>query len=65
MRYPIDIHKIEREKRQKKNEEMCEIASLLKIKRKMKSHILTKPKDLPESRKVDQRKERVRSYQRT
>ena len=29
---------------------MCEIASPLKIKRNMKSHILTKPKDLPESR---------------
>ena len=29
---------------------MHEIASPLKIKRKMKSHILTRPKDLPESR---------------
>ena len=50
MRYPTDIHKIEREKRQKKREEMREIASLLKIRRNMKSHIPTRPKDLPESR---------------
>ena len=50
MRYPTNIQKIEREKRQKKREEMCDIASPLKIKRKMKAHILTRPKDLPKSR---------------
>jgi hypothetical protein len=50
MRYPADIQKIEREKRQKKREEMCNIASPLKIKRKMKAHILTRSKYLPESR---------------
>ena len=41
MRYPTDIQKIEREKRQKKCEE-------LRIQRKMKSPISTRPKDLPE-----------------
>ena len=58
MRYPTDIHKIEREKRQKKCEELREIASPLKSKRKMKSHDLTRPKDLPESREsqTDERK---------
>ena len=50
MRYPTDIQKIKREKRQKKREEMREIASPLNIKRKMKAHIPTRPKDLPESR---------------
>ena len=50
MRYPTNIQKIEREKRWKKREEMCNIASPLKIKRKMKSHISTRPKDLPEWR---------------
>ena len=50
MRYPTDIQKIEREKRQKKCEEMCDIASPLKIKRKMKEHIPNRPKDLFESR---------------
>lgn len=29
---------------------MCNISSLLKIKRKMKAHISTRPKDLPELR---------------
>ena len=52
MRYPTDIQKIEGEKRQKKREEMCEIASPLKLKRKTKSHILTRPKYLPESREI-------------
>ena len=51
MTYPTDILKIEKEKRHKKHEEMHEIASPLKIKRKMKSHILTRTKDLPKSRK--------------
>ena len=50
MRYPTDIQKIEREKRKKKCEAIREIASPLKIKRKMKSHIWTRPKDLPELR---------------
>ena len=50
MRYPPDIQKIEREKIQKKNEEMCEIAIPLRIKRKMKPPIPTRPKDLLESR---------------
>ena len=52
MRYPTDIQKIEREKRQKKHEEMRDIASPLKIKRKMKEHIPTRPKDLPELRET-------------
>ena len=50
MRFPTTIQKIEREKRQRKREEMREIASPLNIKRKMKSHILTRPKYLPKSR---------------
>ena len=44
MSYLADIQKIEREKRQKKREEMRDIASPLKIKRKMKAHIPTRPK---------------------
>ena len=52
MRYPTNIQKIEREKRQKKREEMRKIASSLKIKKKMKAHISTRPKDLPESREI-------------
>ena len=36
MRYLADIQKIEREKRQKKREEMCDIGSPLRIRRKMK-----------------------------
>ena len=63
--HPTDIHKIKREKRKKKCEDMSEIASPLKIKRKTKSHIPTIPKDLPESRERHQMKERVRSYQKT
>ena len=50
MRYPPDIQKIEREKRHKKREEMRDIASPLRIKRKMKPLVPTRPKDLPESR---------------
>ena len=63
MRYPTDIQKIEREKRQKKREEMIEIASLLNIKRKMKSHIPTRPKYLLELResRPDERKGEVLS----
>ena len=44
MRYPTDIQKIEREKRQKKCEEMHDIASPLRIKRKMKPPIPTRQK---------------------
>ena len=63
MRYPTDIQKIEREKRQKKREEMCEIASLLKIKKKMKPHIPTRLKDLFESResRPEERKDEASS----
>jgi hypothetical protein len=50
MWYPPDIQMIEREKRQKKREEMRDIASPLIIKRKMKPPILTRPKDLLELR---------------
>ena len=50
MRYPTDILKMERQKTWKQCKEMHEIASSLKIKRKMKSHIPTRPKDLLESR---------------
>ena len=50
MRFPPNIQKIEREKRQKKHEEMRDIASPLRIKRKMKPPIPTTPKDLPELR---------------
>ena len=50
MRHPPDIQKIEREKRQNKREEMRDSASPLRIKRKMKPPILTRPKDLSKSR---------------
>ena len=58
MRHPTDIQKIEREKRQEKREELRDIASPLKTKRKLKSHISTRPKYLPESRerRPDERK---------
>ena len=46
MRYRTNIHKIKEEKTQKKHEEIREID----IKRNMKSHITTRPKDLPASR---------------
>ena len=46
MRFPPDIQKIEREKRKKKRE----LTSPLRMKRKMKPPVPTKPKDLPESR---------------
>ena len=65
MRYPPNIQKIEIEKRHKKREELRDITSPLRIKRKMKPLVLTRPKDLPKLREVDQLKERVRSYQRT
>lgn len=45
MRFPPDIQKLEREKRLKKCEEMRELTSPLKRKRKMKPPILTRPKD--------------------
>lgn len=50
MRYPPDIQKIEREKWQEKHEEMRDIAGPLRIKRKKKPPIPTRPKDLPELR---------------
>ena len=50
MRFPPDIQKIEREKRKKKSEEMREITSPLRMKRKMKPPVPTRPKDLPKSR---------------
>ena len=50
MRFPPDIQKIEREKRMKKCEEMHELTSPLRIKRKIKPPFFTIPKDLPESR---------------
>ena len=50
MRYPTNIQKIERENRQKKREELCEIAIPLKSKRNLKSHELTRSKYLPKSR---------------
>ena len=50
MRYPTVIQKIEREKRQKKCEELHEVASPLKTQRKTKSHFPTRPKDLLELR---------------
>ena len=50
MRFPLDIQKIEREKRKKKREEMREITSPLRMKIKMKPPVPTKPKDLPELR---------------
>ena len=46
MRFPPDIQKLEREKRLKKREEMHELTSLLRIKRKMKPPILTRPRNL-------------------
>ena len=56
MTFPPDIQKIEREKRKKKREEMDEVASPLRIKRKMT--YLSRGK-------VDQLRERVRSCQRS
>lgn len=51
MRHPADIQKIEREKRQKRSQEICEIASPLNFKRKMKpTRLTTMPKDPPVSR---------------
>ena len=50
MRYPPNIQKVEREKRQKKSEEIHDIESPLRIIRKMKPPISTKPKGLLESR---------------
>ena len=42
MRFPPNIQKLEREKRLKKNEEIRELTSLLRIKRKMKPPVPTK-----------------------
>lgn len=49
MRFPPDIQKIEREKRLKKQQEMHELTSPLRIKRRMKPPIPTRPRTLPES----------------
>ena len=50
MRFPLDIQKIKTEKRLKKREEMHELTSPLRIKRKMKPPVPTRREDLPESR---------------
>lgn len=50
MRYPPNIHKIEREMRQKKHEEMSDITSPLIIKREMKPYVFIRQKNLPELR---------------
>ena len=49
MRFPPDIQKIEREKRLKKRQELRELASPLRIKRKMKPPVPTRPRTLLES----------------
>ena len=49
MRFPPDIQNIEREKRLMKRQEICELTSPLKIKRKMKQPVPTRPRTLPES----------------
>ena len=50
MRFPPDIQKLEREKTLKNQEELHELTSPLRIKRKMKPPVPTRPKDLPELR---------------
>ena len=52
MRFPPNIQKIKREKRQKKHEEMREITSPLRMKRKIKPPVPTRPKDIPELREI-------------
>ena len=49
MRFPPDIQKLEREKRMKKHEEMRELTSPLRIRRKIKPPVPTQPRTLPES----------------
>ena len=49
MRFPPNIQKLEREKRLKKRQEIHDLTSPLRIKRKMKPPILTQPSTLPES----------------
>ena len=49
MRFPPDIQKLEREKILKKRQEICEITSPLRIKRKMKPPVPTQPRTLPKS----------------
>ena len=49
MRFPPDIQKLEREKRLKKRQEICELTSPLRIKRRMKPPVSTRPRTLHES----------------
>lgn len=49
MRFPPDIQKLEREKRLKKRQEIRELTSPLRIKRKMNPPVPTRPRTLPES----------------
>ena len=49
MRFPPNIQKLERQKRLKKGQEICELTSTLRIKRKMKPPVPTRPRNLPES----------------
>ena len=59
MRFPPNIQKLEREKRLKKKQEICELTSPLRIKRTMKPLVLTKPITIPQSmeRKPEKRGE--------
>ena len=49
MRFPPNIQKLEREKRLKKRQEIRELTSPLRIKRKMKPPVPTRPRTLLES----------------
>ena len=49
MRFPPDIRNLEREKILKKRQEIHELTSPLRIKRKMKPLVPTRPRTLPES----------------
>ena len=49
MRFPPDIQKLEREKRLKKRQEIRELTSPLRIKRRMKPPVPTRPRTLPKS----------------
>ena len=49
MRFPLDIQNLEREKRLKKQQEIRELASPLRMKRKMKPPVPTQPRTLLES----------------
>lgn len=48
MRFPPNIQKLEREKSMKKCQEIRELMSLLRIKRKMKPLVSTRPRNLSE-----------------